>query len=254
MTSILGQKRKAFWNENGFLVLPTFFYKDEVDAISAAVWRASRRQPGDAISDPHLTSRSVREVALSEPLGMVLAELLQDQPVIYRTTHFERGSEQVDHVDTLSTTPLSEQGLAATWMALEDVHDEAGPLRYYPGSHHIPPYSFATGSSPAEPAEMARWSEYMLVEVERRGLGEQRFLAEKGDLFIWHAQLLHGGSAIHDRGRSRRSLVTHFFTQTDCDRLGRSVLPTPGGWWYEKPPHPLAEGQPGRRTVAPAHH
>ena len=43
---------------------------------------------------------------------------------------------------------------------------------------------------------MDRWADYMAGEVERHGLAETRFLAKKGDLFIWDAWLLHGGSEI----------------------------------------------------------
>ncbi|HVS44039.1 MAG TPA: hypothetical protein VMU20_17460 [Candidatus Dormibacteraeota bacterium] len=38
----------------------------------------------------------------------------------------------------------------------------------------------------------------------------KRFLARKGDVFIWSADLAHGGSPIEDRSLTRRSLVGHF--------------------------------------------
>jgi ectoine hydroxylase-related dioxygenase (phytanoyl-CoA dioxygenase family) len=38
--------------------------------------------------------------------------------------------------------------LAASWVALEDVHPDAGPLFYYPRSHRlIEPYDFGFGNT-----------------------------------------------------------------------------------------------------------
>ena len=267
MTSVLGQKRKKFWDENGFLVIPGFFDDDEVDVVAGAVRETWRTLPDDVVvddlvtdrrcrinklssaerehwfklNDLYLTNRRLREVALSEQLGMALSELLDDLPVMCNTLNFGKGSQQIDHIDTLYMTPLSERSLVATWMAIEDTQADAGPLRYYPGSNHIPHYRFSSGSYHVQLAEMEEWCDYMADEVDRRGLEEQRFLAEKGDLFIWHALLLHGGSEICNPGLTRESLVTHFFTQSDCERLGSDLWPAPGGWWARKPPLPVPE-------------
>jgi ectoine hydroxylase-related dioxygenase (phytanoyl-CoA dioxygenase family) len=269
MASVLGQKRKSFWQENGFLVLPGFFDEHEIETVATAVRQVWRTLPDDVVvddlvtnrrcrisklsdaekehwfkvNDLYLTDQAVREVALSERLGMVLSELLEDQPVMCNTLNFDKGSQQIDHIDTLYMTPLSERSLVATWMAIEDTQADAGPLRYYPGSNHIPHYRFSTGSFHVHLAEMERWSDYMADQVERRGLEEQRFLAGKGDLFIWDALLLHGGSEICNPRLSRESLVTHFFTQSDCEQLSSDLRPARGGWWIRKPALPVPEEQ-----------
>ena len=56
------------------------------------------------------------------------------------------------------------------------------------------------------------------------------FEAEAGDVFIWHAQLYHGGSAIEDQARTRRSLVTHYFRAQDMDP--GAVVDAGGGRYY----------------------
>jgi phytanoyl-CoA hydroxylase len=267
--SVLGQNRKRFWNDNGFLVLPGFFEEHEITAVDAATDRAWRDLPDEVVvddlvtnrrcrigrlsadekqhrfkvNDLYLVDRGLREAALSERIGMVLAELLEDQAVMINTLNFDKGSQQIDHLDTLYMTPVSELGLVATWMALEDTTAEAGPLRYYPGSNHIPHYRFSTGSFHQNDPEVEQFSDYMAGEVEKRGLEEQRFLARKGDLFIWHALLLHGGSEICNPGLTRNSLVTHFFTQTDCEQLPTDLRPLPGGWWMLKPPLSVPDEQ-----------
>ena len=113
---------------------------------------------------------------------------------------------------------------------------DAGPLRYFPESNHIDPYRFSDGTMHVSEPEMPRWCDYMAEEVDRRGLQEERFLARKGDLFIWSALLLHGGSEIVDPALTRQSLVTHYWTQTDCEAKSWDLRPGPTGWWIFKPP------------------
>ena len=265
--SVIGRSRKKFWNDNGFLVFSGLFDEHEIAAVDAATQRAWSDLPDDVVvddlvtnrrcrigrlsdeekrhrfklNDLYLIDRGVRNAAMSERVGMILSELLEDQPVIINTLNFDKGSQQIDHLDTLYMTPVSELGLVATWIALEDTAPDAGPLRFYPGSNHIPHYRFSTGSFHQHDPEVEQFSDYMAGEVEKRGLEEQRFLAEKGDLFIWHALLLHGGSEICNPGLTRNSLVTHCFTQTDCEQLGADLRPLPGGWWQPKPPLSVPE-------------
>lgn len=263
MSTVLGGTRRAFWDDNGFLVLPGFFTEAECEAVASASDRVWQERPTDVVvddlvtnrrcrstdvsdddardhrfklNDLYLSDKRLRDVTISERVGMVLEELLGDEPVACNTLNFDYGSQQADHLDTLYMTPLSDAALVATWMALEDTVADAGPLRYYPTSNHIAPYRFSTGSYHVSLPEMEPWSDYMADQIDRQGLEEQRFLAKRGDLFIWHALLLHGGSEICRPGLTRKSLVTHFFTQTDCERLGADIRPGPGGWWMRKPP------------------
>jgi phytanoyl-CoA hydroxylase len=261
MPSVLGSRRLRSWEDDGFLVLPGFFDDEEVQAVIDAEDRAWRERPGTVVddidtnhrstiaavapearshrfkvNDLYLEDRQLREAAMSARVGMVLSELLGDEPVICNTLSFAQGSQQADHLDTLHMTPVTQRALVATWMALEDTHANAGPLRYYPGSNNIEPYWFETGSMHVHLPEMPRWTDHMAGQVATMGLEEQTFLARKGDLFIWHALLLHGGSEIRDLARTRRSLVTHYFTQSDCHRLGADIRPAPGGYWMWKPP------------------
>jgi ectoine hydroxylase-related dioxygenase (phytanoyl-CoA dioxygenase family) len=161
------------FRDNGFLVIPGFFSESEVSAVQgayASVWRdlpkdvvvdtevsmrrvrardlteQERRQPFK-INDLYLRDVGLREATLSERLGAILRQLLADDPVICNTLSLEYGSQQADHLDTLFMTPRTDGRLVATWMALEDVQPDAGPLRYYPESNHIEPYRFRTAAS-----------------------------------------------------------------------------------------------------------
>jgi hypothetical protein len=160
---------------------------------------------------------------------------------VCNTLSLEKGSQQGSHLDTLYMTPASDFGLVATWMALEDVHQDAGPLRYFPGSQRIKPFRFSSGNVHYIPSEMPHWFEYMDESVAQLGLEETRFLAKRGDLLIWNALLFHGGSPINDLSRTRNSLVTHFVTRTDCISQKSHVRTVEGGagMWMDRPQHSI---------------
>ena len=258
-------QRKQF-SEDGFLVLPGFFTENELAAAAGAYDRLWHELPGDVVVDSEVSGRrmyirdlteeerrgsfkvndlylrdeNLRKAVLSDRLGAMLRELLEDDPVIINTLSVERGTQQADHLDTLFMTPPTPGHLLATWVAIEDVDADAGPLRYYPGSNHIEPYRFEDGGYHVRNDEMPRWAAYMAGAVERHGLEDTRFLAKRGDLFIWDAWLLHGGSEIGRPDLTRKSLITHYFTKTDCEGFRADLRPTPGGWYWNRAPQTVA--------------
>ncbi len=276
---MLSVEQKQFWADHGYLILPGFFSLAETDAVNRLVRRAWRRRPSALVvddlhthrrssirdvsrrdqkehrfklNDLYLESDALRSLCLSGPVAAILTELLGDAPVLCNTLNLEHGSEQADHVDSLYMTPLTPGHLAATWLALEDSHPDAGPLRYYPGSHRLPLYRFADGGYHAVPAEMDDWRQHVRRQIEAHGLRPEHFLARRGDLFFWHANLLHGGGPIADPGRTRRSLVSHFWTFADCTRRGLDLVPLGAGYWYRRPPQPVPPPPPRRSVLAAA--
>lgn len=238
---------KVDWEKNGFLVLPGFLssdmvadankYIDDVMTLKTPeserlvadifVGTPSERRiflkdaPGDIRTRPYklndlfLESELIRNIVLNDRLSQILGELIGGSVLLCNTLNFEFGSQQDFHTDSLYMTPPKDLNLVATWTALEDCSPDAGPLRYYPGSHRIRPYKFSTGRITAVDSEMVNYKNYMLEQVQKLGLTEQRFCARKGDVFIWHSQLFHGGSPINTPGLTRRSLVAHYFRAAD---------------------------------------
>jgi phytanoyl-CoA hydroxylase len=274
--SVLTAAQRRFWEDNGFLVVPEFFNEQEIATTRAAYDRVWTELPGDVVIDTEVTHRRVRardvtaeergqslkindlylvderirQVILSARIVTILAELLGEAPVVCNTLSMEYGSQAPDHLDTLYMPPVTEGALAATWMALDDVHPDAGPLRYYPESNHIEPYRFRTGAFKLYSPEMEAWRDYMAGEVDRYGLEETRFLAHTGDLFIWDAWLLHGGAEICRPGLTRHSLVTHFFTESDCCLSGSDLQAgSEGGWWMRRSPQAVPGEKDAARTT-----
>jgi ectoine hydroxylase-related dioxygenase (phytanoyl-CoA dioxygenase family) len=135
-------------------------------------------------------------------------------------------------------------------VALEDCSPGSGLLRYWPGSHRIEPYVFSNGGRHFVPDEMDAWRGYMRTQLQARNLRCESFQASKGDVFIWNAQLLHEGSHIAEPERTRRSLVFHYFSESDCRAMGHRLMPESGGFWIRCSRQPI----PGSLQARVRHH
>jgi hypothetical protein len=253
------------WDEQGWLHLRGFFSRAEVDAINGEVARLWSKRPRAVtvddldtnrrcrmsalddsarghrlkLNDLYLVSPTLRNALLAPRLVSLLQSLMNAPPVLCNSLNLERSSEQDNHIDSLYMTPLSEGQLVATWIALEDIRADAGPLRVYPGSHRITPYRFSDGGRHAVEAEMDRWSGHTHDEVRRLGLQAVTVPASAGDLVVWHADLLHGAEPIADPRTTRKSVVGHYFSLDDSLRRGYRVKPLNGAWWIARRPQPV---------------
>ena len=84
---------------------------------------------------------------------------------------------------------------------------------------------------------------------EDRGLETKTFIAEKGDVLIWHGDLMRGGVPIQDQTRTRLSLIAHLMPlgvmPTFFDFSQAGVIPYSGGGYSIDVPlerHALAAG------------
>lgn len=188
------------------------------------------------INDLFLDEPEVRNLALSERLTKILSGLLDGAPLVCNSLNFIWGSQQPDHVDSWfmpapvrnarerhwwqpkPPEPLDfNNRLAVSSICLEDVHPGAGPLVYYPGSHKIPPFRFPNGGFAALQDGTEQCSNYVHEQIAKAGLRREEFLGKAGDVFLWHGQLVHGGSVIGEPSRTRKTLVTHYWRAADVD-------------------------------------
>jgi ectoine hydroxylase-related dioxygenase (phytanoyl-CoA dioxygenase family) len=258
------QAQKDFFDDNGYLILPGFFPPDTVAALHARfdhLWehRADLMDvPIDCLTlgqrlyfraaplqmralpykllDLHLDDPTIRDVCAARALIDVLRDLLGATPLVCNTLTFERGSQQEAHFDTFFMPSKTRNMMAASWIAIDPVTGSNGPLYYYPKSHLLDPFVFSNGSIGAVFAELqtdaARHIERIIAEHDLR---REIFLPQPGDVLIWHAQLLHGGSAIADPAATRRSIVTHYWTEVDYPDAAQRIDLGDGRWLLRKP-------------------
>ena len=235
----LTEEQLRAWSRDGFLVLPGFLTPEEARRVDAVVDDEWTRRDGnihevDMLTGPHagraykmmhvpegsrqqayklnnLFARrgEIRTVALSRRMRSVLRQLLEAEPLVCNSLNFERGSQQEYHIDTWYMPPPVDNRMVAAWFALDDVDATNGPLSYYPGSHLIPPYRFSHGRLNEIREERPACDAYLRSEIEKRSLKATEFHGKRGDVFLWHAQLLHAGRPITDMVRTRKSMVVH---------------------------------------------
>jgi len=162
--------------------------------------------------------------------------LIYDRPpVAFQTMTMRKGSEEALHIDTGPLTLTEPMTMAASWLALEDVRPGSGELQFVPGSHSVPEY-LHPGVSKGHNNDMATYGQVLEQTkgvCRDRGFTTERFEAKKGDVLIWHADLLHGGAKIEDHSSTRKSLVTHYMPlgvmPTFYDSSEESALRYPNG-------------------------
>ena len=116
----------------------------------------------------------------------------------------------------MTTYPLGY--LIAVWIALEDTNENNGPLFYYPGSHRLP-YLLNNDYNEKSTALKLGNNNYTDYEnaveeiIQKNQFEKKVFFAKKGDIFIWHANLLHGGLNITDHSLTRKSMVIHYYAK-----------------------------------------
>jgi len=222
-----------FWIEHGYLIVPQLVDHQTLDrtwaayeealaagALGARTYVNAAQTLDDRKLDPH---RSVAEIGRLQHHPDILRWtdlLLGRKTVPFQTIMGHAGSQQAAHSDSIHMTTYPLGFLVANWIAFEDVSPESGPLEYYPGSHKLPYLlSAEVGIAPYEFKEQGvsvygtRYEPAVRTACEEEGLKKQAFLAKKGDVLFWHANLVHGGAARLDPNVSRKALVCHYFAE-----------------------------------------
>ena len=223
---------------DGFVILPQAASHQAVDAFRREIESAFRNgrpdllyqahgsqatkplegpvdRLGTRVVDSYVSLPQALDLFTSPALIRFLSLIFDDVPLLFQSLSFDQGSQQGLHQDTAYVVVDQPMELAACWIALQDVQAGSGELIYLPGSHRYPDFDFGRGhkhwsGEPADSDAHTAWARWIHEEGARRGLHQQSFLARKGDILIWHADLAHGGAPVADPSLTRQSLVGHF--------------------------------------------
>ncbi len=218
------QEQFVHWIDKGFLILKGFYKEEEVDQLNNEVegllsaQKTDFNYTGRKIMDAHQISDTIDSYFKNERILKILHFIMGKPIHPFQTINFIEGSEQRAHSDSIHMTSEPKGYLVATWAALEPTHEGNGPLFYYPGSHKLPYImsdDYETGNSRWKLGgnTYKRYEDRIADFIEEQNLKKEYFFAEKGDVLLWHANLLHGGSSITQPGTTRRSMVSHYFCE-----------------------------------------
>jgi ectoine hydroxylase-related dioxygenase (phytanoyl-CoA dioxygenase family) len=237
-------ERLRFWMRNGYVILENAIpapiidkaandldrayagafpdLKFECHAVSPEhlSWRKDiNPHPAKAL-DPHHFSPAIRNLIFASAITEFLGLLFEAKAFVSQTLGFLRGSAQEGHQDSAYVSYSIPRQFAATWTALEDVTIGAGELFYYPGSHQFQDFIYHDHYKSVSEAQRMTGDYAMREAVERHvhsleeraqeyGIPKTPFAAKKGDVLVWHADLVHGGNPV-SRIVTRKSIVAHY--------------------------------------------
>ncbi len=207
------------------------------------------RAHGIRILDFHNWSVAGKRISLHPSIVRMLGHIFRDEVVAMQSLTFLKGSEQGLHQDYAYVRAEIPSHLAASWVALEDISPDAGPLAYAKCSHTIPKFDWGDGlfRTVNSTGNDDQFSEHIQARLREAGLAPEAFAPKKGDVFLWHGALAHGGMPANDKDLTRRSFVTHYSTGSGYRHDYRAKDREPvrevwnGGVLYRHPEHPDEE-------------
>jgi len=217
------QQKILHWIDKGFMIWENFLTEHEADLLNEEIDTLTTQKKiapleNGKIMFAHKQSAFINKIISDERIMQLLAFIFQQPVIPFQTINFIKGSQQRAHSDSVHMTTYPLGYLAASWFALEDIDAFNGPLFYYPGSHKLPyvlspQFDKSANSLKLNENSNSDYENSIQSVIEKHQLVKEDFHAKKGDLFLWHANLIHGGNAILDPSRTRKSMVVHYFAK-----------------------------------------
>lgn len=208
------------WSDNGFVVLPKMF-EAEAENINAEVEKLLEIKEvkwkyGNKIMFAIQKSAFLTSIGLNSQLKEIMQMLLGRKIELFQSINFLTGSEQRTHSDFVHMSTFPKGNLIAVWIALEDMCEDNGPLHYYPGSHKLPcilnaDYGNEGNNFMVGDKTYDKYEDVVEKVIKNNNLKKEKFIAKKGDVLIWHSNLLHGGEAVNNPKLTRKSMVFHYY-------------------------------------------
>ena len=212
------------YDTNGYAILKSYIPKHMVNRINQAIEQLLETEQikfryGNKLMFAIHHSELLRSIAQDEDLIQALDILIDGDAALFQSINFIKGSEQKSHSDSVHMTSFPLGGLLGVWIALEDIDASNGALHYYPGSHKLPYYLNSDYDNVGNSIMLGKhdYSAYeaMIAEkINEHGIEKKIFNAQAGDVLIWHANLIHGGEPHADQGKTRKSMVFHYFDKS----------------------------------------
>ena len=219
----LSRAQKAFYQENGYVVLRGLFSPEECQAFVEHMedLRDGRKsidgfeqntKYGFRSFNQHLYDPKALGLFIDPRLRQPLADCLADEAEGIQTMHFFEGSEVPWHQDQYYLPDC-----VSAWLAMVDVDEGNGPLGVIPGSHtkrlitkHEIPEPAPGSDETFDQWQFNRYFPAVQKLVDEDGRESVQVLVNQGDVIFFHGRLLHCGLPVKELGRARHALACHY--------------------------------------------
>jgi ectoine hydroxylase-related dioxygenase (phytanoyl-CoA dioxygenase family) len=171
--------------------------------------------PYSRLLDIYVNNKHARDMILSSCLTRMLRLLYSEPPLVFQSLLFTWGTQHELHTDNAFIVADPPCAIISSWIALEDIQEGSGELAFYPESHKDPLFLFSDDNiawmKQRDGIEAKRqYVDHLNTIATKRESSKKTFLGKKGDVIIWHANLLHYGTKIIHQDKTRYSLLTHY--------------------------------------------
>ena len=220
---MLSQDAIKQYREKGWVVINDVFSRDEAEKVAELALQVSQEELKQVkgsyqadhsadgkmaprkIDHPYNKSEKFRAFVMNPRLVALLRELMGVDPLLCTDQIFMKpprfGSAKPYHQDNAYFLCEPADHVITAWIALDDVDEENGCLRYIDGSHkgEILPHD----PVPGEPHNKAPAPH--LIDLKRESLA----IVRKGGVVFHHSKTLHT-SHRNESDRWRRGYATHW--------------------------------------------
>jgi len=218
------------WIDDGILRLD--FSKDEEFMALIDDYIAERSQlPKDRLAPnnfwhgwhfptSYLMSPAMMNLGLCRQLSQFLSKLFNESPLLHLALTGWVSTERNWHQDSYLNPPSVWSGYAAAWIALDDIDVMSGPFEYVPGSHRWDVlrreklFGFLDDQIRSNPdwpsitqAHVARVCEKKIMAMDAQ---RKYFVPKKGEVLLWHSNLIHRGTKPRNPDLLRKALILHY--------------------------------------------
>jgi len=225
----------------GFILLDDFVPRDwcnrvnrDLDSLISS-GTLCYDQKGQRVEKLFEHSKATRDLWAHPEILKLLSAIYDDVALPCQTLNFIHGSQQDVHQDLVHLTPFPAGMMCGVWIALEDIHPDAGPLVVYPRSHRLT--RLYTRTVPVDKVRDGNWGKFvskyspkLMSLITEAGLQPYYYTPKAGSVLIWHEALAHGGSARRNDDLTRRSMVSHYFARGAMAYYDSTGMP---GWTHE---------------------
>lgn len=216
---------QRYWRENGYIIFKRCIPDELIERYLDLRRRANLGVLGFPHAAPYDSFKEIRDLNLYRPLMQRIENMLGYRVALHFNLSGFTSCERGWHQDDYMADPLVAASGIALWFAFDTIHPDSGPFEYVPGSHRWPimrrpkvikyltkeAYENRDGTYEF----WAHLAEYFVNPacvdyMRRRGVQHKAFLAERGDVLVWHGGLPHRASHRKNPNLVRPSLIAHY--------------------------------------------
>jgi len=223
-------------NENGYAIIDLEIDSEIIDRANEDIQnqidkntiktnsKAYHYNSSPRIVEAWKFSESIKKIVKNNKLINTLRYCYQSEPIPFSTINFLKGTEQPLHSDEIHFGSIPHGYLTGCWIALEDIHEDSGPLAIGVRSHKLPLFSYESIGLDIPKTERELKQSYTLYEewakkiMDDNNIEIKELPIKKGQCIIWLSNLLHGAFSIKNKNLSRKSMAIHFHYEK-CEKI-----------------------------------